>query len=316
MASDVVTDLDGLRMAARIAGVVVADLSLPEDQHFVGRGLRLHYLDWGTAGRFPVLFLHGGLLTAHTWDLTCAPLRAAYHCVALDQRGHGDSEWSAGLDYSAAAYLGDIEAWVEHLELDRFVLVGQSLGALNALRFAQVHSDRLAGLVIVDLGFSSPRSAGARRIRDFAMLPAELGSIDEFVDRAVAFNPLRHPQLLRRSLRNNLRCLPNGRWTWKYDRRHLTDTFAEMPAHLDEVRSRLAEVRCPALVVRGESSDVVTASDAAALVAALPLGRFAEVEGAGHTVQGDNPRALVEVLRCFLDDVCRRGAPRAGRGRA
>jgi pimeloyl-ACP methyl ester carboxylesterase len=314
MASDVVNDLEHLRVAADVAGVAVADLSLPDDRHFVGRGLRLHYLDWGRAGRHPVLFLHGGLLTAHTWDLVCAPLRGTYHCLALDQRGHGDSEWSAGLDYGAAAYLGDIEAWVERLELDRFVLVGQSLGALNALRYAQANGDRLAGLVVVDLGFSSPGSAGARRIRDFAMLPAELGSVDAFVDRAVAFNPLRHPQLLRRSLRHNLRCLPNGRWTWKYDRRHLADTLARMPGYLDEVRSRLSDVGCPALVVRGALSDVVTASDSAALVAALPRGRFAEVGAAGHTVQGDNPRALLEVLRRFLGDVCRRDAP--GRARS
>jgi pimeloyl-ACP methyl ester carboxylesterase len=309
MGSDVVSDLDRLRMAAGIAGVAIAEPSVPEDRHFIGRGLRLHYLDWGTAGRFPVLFLHGGLLTAHTWDLTCAPLRAAYHCLALDQRGHGDSEWSAGLDYGAAAYLGDIEAWVEHLELDRFVLVGQSLGALNALRYAQAHGDRLTGLVIVDLGFSSPRSAGARRIRDFAMLPAELGSIDEFVDRALAFNPLRHPELLRRSLLNNLRRLPNGRWTWKYDRRHLADTFAGMPGYLEAVRRGLSDVGCPALVVRGALSDVVTASDAASVAAALSRGRFAEIDGAGHTVQGDNPHALVEVLRSFLDDVCHRDGP-------
>src|SRR5262245_49859397 len=56
--------------------------------------MRFHYLDWGTRGRPPMVFLHGGGLNVHTWDLVCAALKPERHCIALDQRGHGDSEWS------------------------------------------------------------------------------------------------------------------------------------------------------------------------------------------------------------------------------
>jgi pimeloyl-ACP methyl ester carboxylesterase len=303
MPADVAAGLEHLAAAARFAGLEVTEVSLPDEHQFIARGIRLHYLDWGTHGLCPVLFLHGGCLTAHTWDLVCVMLRSSCHCLALDQRGHGDSEWSAGLDYGLDAYVDDTEAWVEHLRLDRFVLVGQSLGALNALGYAQRHGDRLTGLVLVDVGIDSGRSAGAQRIRDFTMLPPELESIDDFVERAVAFNPLRHPQLLRRSLLHNLRRLPNGRWTWKYDRRYLADAFERIPRYFDEVRSKLRDVTCPALVVRGAASDAVTVDGGAALASALPSGRFAQVSGAGHTVQGDNPRGLVEVLEGFLEDV-------------
>ena len=84
--------LEHLKLAAEVAGLEVPRLTLPEDHDVVVNRMRFHYLDWGTAERHPILFLHGGGLNAHTWDLVCLALRGEYHCIALDQRGHGDSE--------------------------------------------------------------------------------------------------------------------------------------------------------------------------------------------------------------------------------
>src|SRR4051794_31152425 len=93
-----------LRLAVRIAGLEVDELVLPTEHDVVVGGLRLHYLDWGSARRPPLLFLHGGCLTAHTWDLVCLALRKQFHCLALDLRGHGDSEWSPTVDYGPDAH--------------------------------------------------------------------------------------------------------------------------------------------------------------------------------------------------------------------
>jgi esterase len=291
--------LEHLRLAAELAGLDRLEVTLPEERDVVLGGIRLHYLDWGGSGG-QLLFLHGGGLTAHTWDLVCLALRGNSRCVALDQRGHGDSEWSPGLEYDTAAHVRDLEALIRHLGLERPVLVGQSMGALNALSYAADHADSLAGLVIVDMT-PDVRIAAAKRVFDFVTAPAELDSVEEFVSRAREFNPSRDSRLLRRSLLHNLRQLPNGKWTWKYDRRAMTrERFDQVRREMEGVRDRLDAVTCPTLVVRGEASDAVSPENAAALAESLPRGDWTSIPAAGHTVQGDNPRALAAVLERFL----------------
>lgn len=288
-----------LKLAAELAGVDGADASLPEDRHLVVDGLRLHYLDW--AGDGPdLVFLHGGALTAHTWDVVCLALSPDHRCLALDQRGHGDSEWAPAMEYDIEHHVGDLTGFIDQLGLERPVLIGQSMGGLNALAYASENAGRLAGLVLIDVGPRVSRN-GAQRVADFVLGPAELGSVDEFVERAMAFNPSRDPRLLRRSLLHNLRELPDGRYTWKYDRRHLSqETFERLYSILRTLTARLGTVTCPTLVVRGADSDVLGEEDAASFAAALPDGRWTSIPGAGHTVQGDNPRGLAEALRRFL----------------
>jgi pimeloyl-ACP methyl ester carboxylesterase len=297
-------DLDHLARAASLAGVRYSELALPQSRHCLAGRMRLHYLDWGTAGRPPVLFLHGGCLTAHTWDLVCLALRDQGHCLALDQRGHGDSEWSPEVDYRFEAHLRDLDAWIEELGCARPVLVGQSLGATNALLHARAHASELAGVVLVDIAPGVQHSVGARRIGDFTRgAPDPLDSIEDAIARAREFNPRRDPALLRRSLLHNLRERPDGRLTWKYDRRFLSMPMAERAAELDGLAAAAAQVTCPVLVVRGAESDVVSASDAAGFAARFPRARQVEIEGAGHTVQGDNPAELIRALREFLGEV-------------
>jgi esterase len=296
-------ELAQLGLAAELAGLDPGEVSLPQDRFVELRGLRFHYLDWGGAERPPVLFLHGGGLNAHTWDLVCLALRPDHHCLALDQRGHGDSEWSPVREYDLDDYVGDLEAFVDRLGPERIALVGQSLGGAAAMAYAIRHSDRVAALVLVDVGPDVTMEGGAKEIVEFVRAPAELDSLDEFVERAHAFNPIRDPRLLRRSLLYNLRRLPNGRWTWKYDRRDLSpERFRRLVADVAELGERLHAIRCPTLVVRGALSDVLSDEQAARFAERLPRGRFARVEEAGHTVQGDNPRGLVEVLRPFLSE--------------
>ena len=116
-----------LEASAATAGVPLPDLALPSTHHVLLGRMRFHYLDWGTAGRPPVVFLHGGGLNAHTWDLVCASLKREWHCLALDQRGHGESEWSPEMDYATESHAGDLDAFVGALGLERFVLIGMSL---------------------------------------------------------------------------------------------------------------------------------------------------------------------------------------------
>jgi esterase len=291
-----------LELAATTAGMPLAEIVLPEERHVVLRRMRFHYLDWGTPGRPPVLFLHGGGLNAHTWDLVCAALRRERHCLALDQRGHGESEWSPEMDYSMERHVEDLDAFVDALALDRFVLVGMSLGGVNALAWAGAHSRRLAGLVVIDTG-PEIQFDGVRKIRTFTSDATPLASVEEFIDRAMAFNPRRNRELLRRSLLHNLRQMPDGRFMWKYDQRHRGKVD---PGAYERRRELLwaavEKIECPTLVVRGGESDVFHDEDAERLAQRLKHGRWVRIEGAGHTVQGDNPADLLVALREFLKE--------------
>ncbi|MCC7368538.1 MAG: alpha/beta hydrolase [Chloroflexi bacterium] len=292
-----------LREAAEAVGLTASEVVLPADPELQVNGLAFHLLDWGGTSQTPVLFLHGGSLTAHTWDLVCLSLRDEYRCFALDLRGHGDSSWSPDGDYSLGAYAADVEGVVEALGLDRFILVGMSLGGAIALTYAGRHAVRLAGLVIVDTG-PEGRPSGRARIANFVSHDRELPSIEDFVTRAMAFNPRRQPELLRRSLLHNLRETPTGAWTWKWDPRLRRPRD---PGDADRRRAGLWDavslITCPTLVLRGGDSDVFHDEDAERLAAALPRGAWVRIDGAGHTVQGDRPVATASTLRTFFASI-------------
>ena len=294
--------LQHLRLAVELAGVDAPEVVLPESRHMVVDGMRLHCLDWGTRGRPPILFLHGGALTARTWDVVCLGLRREYHCVALDQRGHGDSEWSPVMDYAPDAHARDIDGVLDAFGFERAILVGQSMGGLNAFVYSTRHPERVAALVLVDVG-PQIQLRGAQRIGEFVASTAEIDSIEAFVEQAMAFNPLRDRRLLTYSVHNSVRQLPNGKWVRKNDTRFFGQVGVE------EISRRIAayweavdQVRCPTLVVRGAISDVLLDDAAERFARALPDGRWVRIEGAGHTVQGDNPAALIRAVRDFLGD--------------
>ena len=289
-----------LRRAAERAGVDVPEFVAPKSGQAILNGMRLHWLDWGTEGKRPIVFLHGGGLNAHTWDLVSLALRTGYHCIALDLRGHGDSEWSPTTDYRLEAHSADVEALVRHLGLKEYVLVGMSLGGLTAMQYASEHASELAGLVIIDIG-PEFRPEGSKKIRDFLAAPAEYDSVDDYVKIAKAFNPLRDEELLRRSLLHNLRQTHRGKWVWKWDPRPRVQFDVEaMMRRNAALWATVDRITCPTFVVRGEQSEVFLEADAEKLTARLPSARWLTVAKAGHTVQGDNPAGLIDALRAFL----------------
>ncbi len=293
-------ELEMFRSALKIADLHPGELALPADNQIIVGAIRLHYLDWGGSGT-PILFLHGGGLNAHTWDFVAVMLRGCYRCLALDQRGHGDSEWSPVVDYRIASHLKDIEGFIAQVGLERPILVGQSMGGLNAIAYAIRHSEQMRAMVVVDVA-PEISDSGAERIREFSAIP-ELDSPEAFLDRAVKFNPIRDPAILRRSLYYNLRETPAGKWTFKHDQRRRSDdamrSFGEERARL---ASEVSRIKCPTLVVRGALSDVLIDAAAEKFARSLPDGRWVRIEKSGHNVQGDNPRALLDAMHAFFGD--------------
>lgn len=291
-----------LREAAQVAGIE-ASVLLPEDRYVLLDDMRFHYLNFPGADSPVLVFLHGGALSAHTWDLVCTALRNEYRCIALDQRGHGDSDWSEQMDYSREAHCRDIASFIDALWLGSVVLIGQSLGGLNAMTFAARNPSLVSALVLVDVG-PELRAEGARKITNFVAGSTEPRPFEDFMQSAITFNPRRDPRLLRRSLLHNLKELPDG-WTWKYDVRPFMDG-SRRERTMQDLRTVWTDVHaiaCPTLVVRGGESDVMTEEQAARFSAELEYGRWTTVSGAGHNVQGDEPRGLSAAIRTFLEDV-------------
>ncbi len=294
-------ELEMFRTALEVAELHPPTIVLPDDHQVIVGAMRLHYLDWNGSGT-PILFLHGGGLTAHTWDCVAAMLRERYRCVALDQRGHGDSEWSPVSDYRVAAHVADIEGFIHAMRVERPILVGQSMGGLNSIAYATRHIDRVRAMVIVDVA-PEISGTGADRIRDFAATP-ELDSPEAFLERAVKFNPLRDPAVLRRSLHYNLRETPGGKWTFKHDQRRRSDqALQKFTEDRERLAAEISKITCPTLIVRGALSDVLSDDAAAKFARALPNGRWVRAEKSGHNVQGDNPRSLLDAMRAFFDEV-------------
>lgn len=325
--------LASLEKFGKAIGMDVPEYVVPSSRHIVAGNHRVHVLDWGTEGKPHVVFLHGMGLTAHTWSMVCLALRQDYHCHAVDLRGHGESEWSPVLDYGAEAHARDVAGVVDAVSPDGpVVLVGMSLGGITALTYAVDHVERLRGLVIVDIAppvdtEERPKGPEARPIQAQAEGPSLADTVDEFIDHALVMNPRRDRETLRVSMLNNLRQTPEGKWTWKNDRRPYermlammkeaaeaaeaakaegdttTPTTPNMPNPFSALAEKLATMTVPVRLVRGGDSMVVSSAAAEAFAAQLPTATLVEVPKAGHTVQGDNPPGFVEAVRPFLDSL-------------
>jgi len=261
------------------------------------RGLRFHYLDWGTEGKPPFVCLHGGAQTAHSWDDFAPVVRNDYHVYALDQRGHGDSDWASDGDYSRDTQCADVEAFVSALGLSPFILTGLSMGGINAITYTARYPEKVRALIIVDVG-PEIETRGRENIQNFTRIDA-LDSFEAFVERAHRFNPRRSLENLRQRLSHNLKQLPNGKWTWKFDQQRLNAGIRSGlgPEGLwEDVR----KIRCPTLIVRGGESDILTPEAAQRLQAAIPGSRLTVVPGAGHSVMGDNPTGFNAAVQEFL----------------
>ena len=172
---------------ARRLGICFEDTTPPRDFTFSGDGnVPLHGLDWGGDGP-KVLFLHGGKLTARTWDYVCLGLRHKVHAVALDMRGHGDSGWSD--DYCLDAYVADVSALLDALGWQQAHLVGMSLGGMIAAHFAAATPQRIASLTMVDVGPGVVFEATARMRGFFKEIQASDGP-EAIIDAAMQISSL------------------------------------------------------------------------------------------------------------------------------
>jgi pimeloyl-ACP methyl ester carboxylesterase len=183
-------------------------------------GLRLHYLDYGTARKPPMLCLHGGAAHGHWFDFVAGAFTADYHVRALDQRGHGESEWANPPSYAYERYAADLAEAVEKLDLRNFVLIGHSMGGTVSLEYASTYPGRIGKLIIVDstLQMTADRVAALRDVGSRA--GSHYASKEEFVAR-YRLRPAgttAAPAIIRHLAQASARQFPDGTWRHKFDR--------------------------------------------------------------------------------------------------
>lgn len=271
-------------------------MTAPRDCGIEIGGLRFHYLDWGQTDLPPLICLHGITQTAHSWDEVAPTLARTHHVHALDQRGHGNSSWAPDGDYSTDTQSRDVQAFLVQVGTAPAILVALSMGGLTAMTLAARAPELVRALVVVDIAPEVQRQ-GVEHIRTFVETNDELDSFEAFVTRAHAFNPRRSLENIRSRLRHNLKQLPNGRWTWKYD--PLLRNPARIGADPASLWERVKAIRCPTLVVRGGESDIL-APETAARLGGMVHAEVRTVPGAGHSVMGDNPSGFLAAVEPFL----------------
>jgi pimeloyl-ACP methyl ester carboxylesterase len=270
-------------------------MTVPRDGTTTLGALRFHFLDWGAAGQPPLLLLHGGAQTAHSWDEVAPDLSRDHHVLALDQRGHGDTDWAPAGRYRRDDFVADIAAFLDDRAWRTATLMALSLGGLNAIAFSARHPERVTALVVVDVAPTINPSGGKAIAAQLAT--RDFASFDEAVTRAQGFNPLRSAANIRERLRHALRQNADGRWTYKFDP---NIGGGGLETDFERLWDEVCRVRAPTLLVRGAQSAILSRETAARFVKALPGSTVVEVPAAGHSVMGDNPAGFLSAVRPFL----------------
>jgi pimeloyl-ACP methyl ester carboxylesterase len=260
-------------------------------------GIKLHYLDYGTAGCRPMLCVHGGAAHAHWFDFVAPGLTPDHHVRAMDLRGHGDSAWADPLTYSFKFYAEDVNALLEKLDLRDVVLIGHSMGGMISLLHAATHPGRVGRLVIVDSIMLMPTDR-VLKMREFGARPAKgYATQDELIARyrlEPAESQIAAPEVIHRMAAHSGRQDADGRWQHKADRR----VYANFQ-QLDGV-PLWEKIKIPALVIKGEHSTRFTPDVLAEVRARAPQVQFAQVPASDHHIMLDNPQGFIDVVQKFL----------------
>jgi pimeloyl-ACP methyl ester carboxylesterase len=268
------------------------------DRYVEAGGLELHVQDYGTPGKPQMLCVHGSAAHAHWFDFVAAGLTDAFHVLAPDLRGHGDSEWdrSAQPEYHYDRYAADLNELAEKLDLRDFVLVGHSMGGLVSTVYAATYPGRARAFIMVD----SSLNLSADRIANMNAVGSREGSSYAAAEEFVANYKIRPsgssapPEIVRHLGRHSVRQFPDGRWRAKVDR----NVYARRVAR--NLVPQWAHIKIPALLLRGDRSHRVSPQIIAQVQALAPQVQVADVPGCDHHVTLDNPPGFVEVCKRWI----------------
>ncbi|MCV7224516.1 alpha/beta hydrolase [Mycolicibacterium komossense] len=247
-----------------------------------------------------MLMLHGGGQNRFSWKKTGDVLAdRGFHVVAVDTRGHGDSDRAPDADYALESLSGDVLHIIEAIG-GPVVIIGASMGGLTGIMVADLAGpDTVTKLVLVDV---VPRfeKDGSARIRDFMFNHVHgFDSLEEAADAVAEYLPHRQKPRNPEGLRKNLR-QRDGRWYWHWDPAFLTKPQDDPFERTDKLEAAAIGLQIPILLIRGKLSDVVSTAGVNDFLQKVPAAEFVELSGAGHTAAGDDNDAFSEAVVQFV----------------
>ena len=266
-------------------------------------GLRLRVRIWGDDHAPTVVLLHGLRGFSGTWRGLAQRLSGSFRLIALDQRGRGESDWDPDRNYYTDAYLADLVAMVEQLGLERFSLLGHSMGGTTAYVYAAQYPEHLNALIIEDIApGASVSGVGAERIKaEMAALPIDFDSwraAREYWRRA---RPSVSEEALEQRLAESLKQGPEGRVIWQYDARGISATrMNPSPDRVVDLWPVIDRIQTPTMIIRGERSDFCALDAVEEMKRRNPCIQSLTVVGASHYVHDDAPDVFAREVNRFL----------------
>jgi len=266
----------------------------PVDSYFESGDLRIHYLDWGNDTATPFILIHHNQSNAHTWDFFARRIRDRYRVIAMDMRGHGDSDWAGEGNYTTEHHASDVAALIRHLGLTRAILMGGSTGGRVALVTAATLPDVAAVLIMEDVGAVRPPSIAQGFADRVAAGELEFDTVDEWA-RQLQNQHRRTPfHVFQHLAAHGTKRLPNGKLGLKRDVLIQRDFIAL------ELWRYVEQLRCPFLLLHGTLSDVVGEDQIARFREIRPDMEIVTVEDAGHLIVHDQPEVFDATVLGFL----------------
>lgn len=263
-------------------------------------GLRLAADAYGHPDAPPVLLLHGGGQTRHSWGGTALALaELGFRAIAIDARGHGESDRDPGRRYTAPPFAEDLTAIARRFARPPAV-VGASLGGNSAMLAHGEMGAALGAAVFVDIGPRIQRD-GVARIHQFMQAkPEGYASLEEVANAIAAYQPQRERPKDISGLAKNLRLGDDGRYRWHWDPAFLEVMFEPQPELAGRLEAAAAALTCPVLLVRGKLSDLLSEENAQLFLDLCPHAEYVDVAGAGHMVAGDVNDRFTDSVADFL----------------
>jgi pimeloyl-ACP methyl ester carboxylesterase len=275
------------------------DLVKAENKYLDINDLRLHYLDWDNCGNRPMLLLHGFMGHAHVWDAFSLQFRNQYHVIALDQRGHGESQRSQKAAYSIDEHFSDLSRIAETLDLKDLVIIDHSMGGRNALFFTVCVPERVQRLILVDSRPGNSAESSSALMQLLLHFPLQANSLDQVVESIQKLHPYLPETTAYHLSEHGYTRSECGEYIPKFDTR-MALQIEKAKYSPENIWRFLKNVSCPTLVVRGEESPFLSREDAKKMCSFLPKAELREIPHAAHMPVLENPDAFNRVVSDFL----------------
>ena len=282
--------------------LLVAAFQAPQaaDRFVTVNGLRIHYLDWGSTEKQPLIMLHGIGRVAHTFDHIAPHFASNYHVMAVDMRGHGDSDWDPKGEYLVEDYEKDIAGMAEQLHLRNIVIWGNSTGGRVAQVFAGLHPELVAAVIAEDVGPERPAEV-ANSVTSRLQQEDERGwaSEDELFAELRRVNARTSYNVLRPYAHYGSKGRADGRIVWKRDPA-IGNGFVPT-----ELWRFVREIKSPIIYILGGRSTIVPAPAQEQLKKTLPQVQIETIPGAGHYPSEENTQEFLTIFDRFLSGIAR-----------